>query len=58
MRAYYECAFSRFVDILCASVDGELFVKCRNDLVAAIKQDFRATDPDGNSSTLPLSPIS
>ena len=50
MRAYYECAFSRFVDIVCASVYGELFMKCRNDLVSAMKQHFRATDPGGKSS--------
>ena len=47
MRAYYECAFSRFVDVVCASVYGELFMKCRNDLVKAVKQHFRATDPGG-----------
>ena len=45
MRAYYECAFSRFVDIVCASIYGELFMKCRNDLVSAMKQHFGATDP-------------
>ena len=47
MRAYYECAFSRFVDIVCASVHGELFLKCRNDLVSSMKKHFRATEPGG-----------
>ena len=47
MRAYYEYAASRFVDTVCASLYGELFIKCRNDLVSAVKQHFRATDPGG-----------
>ena len=55
MRAYYECAFSRFVDIVCASLDGELFVKCRNGLVPTVKEHFRATDPGGKFLLISLS---
>ena len=58
MRAYYECAFSRFVDIVCASVHGELFMKCRNDLVSDMKQHFGATDPGGMFFVLALSDAS
>lgn len=58
MRAYYECAFSRFVDTVCASVDGELFMKCRNNLVEAVKEHFRATEPGGKSSVMSSSDAS
>lgn len=52
VRAYYECAFSRFVDTVCASIYGELFMKCRNELVSTMKQHFRATDPGGKFSVV------
>lgn len=58
VRAYYECAFSRFVDVVCASVYGELFMKCRNDLVSTMKQQWKCTDPGGKSSVTSLSDAS
>ena len=32
VRAYYECAFSRFVDNIGLSVQREMFAKLRNEL--------------------------
>ena len=50
--------FLRFVDIVCSNIYGELFMKCRNDLVSTMKQYFRATELGGQSSITSLPDIS
>lgn len=40
VKGYYECAYSRFVDVVCASIHCELFNKCRDDIGREMKQQF------------------
>ena len=47
VKAYYECAYFRFVDVVSASVQCELFTKCRNDIITRMKEVFGLFEPDG-----------
>lgn len=47
MKAYYECAYYRFVDTVGASVHCELFGKCRKDIAKEMRKVFRLTEDDG-----------
>ncbi|KAF6240067.1 hypothetical protein HO173_001677 [Letharia columbiana] len=40
VKGYYECAYSRFVDVVCASIHCELFNKCRDNIGREMKQQF------------------
>ncbi|KAL6714488.1 hypothetical protein ACLMJK_007912 [Lecanora helva] len=46
VKAYYQCACFRFVDVVSASVHCELFAKCRNDIVKEMKKSLALTEPD------------
>ena len=52
MRGYYEYACYKFVDNVYASVDSELFMKCREKLTDAVKEHFRLDDPGGEFSII------
>ena len=47
VKGYYECSYSRFVDIVCSSIHCELFGKCRNNLYPAMMEKFGVTEPGG-----------
>lgn len=47
VRGYYECAFSRIVDVVCQGVQGELFLSCRNEIGAVMKERIGILKPDG-----------
>ena len=47
VKAFYDIAYSRFVDIICSSIHCEVFGKCRNDLFGVMRDIFRVTDSDG-----------
>lgn len=47
VRAYYECAFSRFADIVGQSIMGELFVKYRTSLRQYLIQELGIDREDG-----------
>lgn len=49
VRGYYECAFSRFVDVVCQGIQGELFLSCRNEIGALMKEQIGILKPDGKS---------
>lgn len=49
VKAYYECAYYRFVDTVGASVHCELFEKCRKDITKEMKKVFRLTEASGRS---------
>lgn len=40
VKGYYECAYFRFVDIVCASIHCELFNRCRDELGSEMKKQF------------------
>ncbi|MCJ1463834.1 hypothetical protein MMC07_002443 [Pseudocyphellaria aurata] len=48
VRGYYECAFSRFVDVVCQGIQGELFLSCRNEIGAVMKEQIGILKPDAN----------
>ena len=50
VQGYYECAYSRFVDIVCESVHFEIFFTCRNKLVKAMREEFCLEENDGKLS--------
>ena len=47
VKGYYECAYSRFVDVVCASIHGELFNKCRDDIGREMKQQLGVIEDGG-----------
>lgn len=47
VKGYYECAYSRFVDVVCASIHCELFNKCRDDIGREMKQQFGVIEDGG-----------
>lgn len=50
VKGYYEYAFSRFVDVIGLSIQGELFVACRNDIGKVMKDEIGLTESDGKSA--------
>ncbi|KAL8799589.1 MAG: hypothetical protein Q9182_005765 [Xanthomendoza sp. 2 TL-2023] len=46
VRGYYECAFSRFVDVIYQGIQAELISVCRNDLGPALKERLGLADKD------------
>ncbi|KAL8669897.1 MAG: hypothetical protein Q9168_005531 [Polycauliona sp. 1 TL-2023] len=46
VRGYYECAYSRFVDVIYQGIQTELFAACRNDLGEALKQGIGLEEKD------------
>ena len=54
-KAYYEVALSRFVDYLCLSIQCELFMKCRENIVPTLKQKFGVLEADGKIQITTLS---
>ncbi|KAL8736812.1 MAG: hypothetical protein Q9166_000178 [cf. Caloplaca sp. 2 TL-2023] len=46
VRGYYECAFSRFVDVISQGIQAELFTACRNELGNALKQRIGLEEKD------------
>lgn len=49
VRGYYECAFSRIVDVVCQGVQGELFLSCRNEIGPVMKERIGILKPDANT---------
>ena len=47
VKGYYELAYNRFVDIICASIHCELLTKCKNELCPSLKQHFRVFASEG-----------
>ena len=50
VRGYYECAYTRFVDNVCQSIQAELFLKCREGISSALEEHLGIMKPDGKSS--------
>ncbi|KAL9124652.1 MAG: hypothetical protein Q9217_006038 [Psora testacea] len=48
VKGFYDVAYSRFVDIVCASIHCELFGKLRNELFPAMTHKFGVTEPGAN----------
>ncbi|KAL8684171.1 MAG: hypothetical protein Q9224_006550, partial [Gallowayella concinna] len=46
VRGYYECAFSRFVDVIYQGIQAELITACRNDLGPALKERLGLGEKD------------
>ncbi|KAL8905302.1 MAG: hypothetical protein Q9207_002735 [Kuettlingeria erythrocarpa] len=46
VRGYYECAFTRFVDVIYQGIRAELFTSCRNELGTALKQRIGLEEDD------------
>ncbi|KAL8948932.1 MAG: hypothetical protein Q9222_004919 [Ikaeria aurantiellina] len=46
VRGYYECAFSRFVDVISRSIQGELFMTCREEIGTVLKQRIGLEEKD------------
>ncbi|KAL8815160.1 MAG: hypothetical protein Q9223_005679 [Gallowayella weberi] len=46
VRGYYECAFSRFVDVIYQGIQAEIVTACRNDLGTALKERLGLADKD------------
>ncbi|KAI4169747.1 MAG: hypothetical protein LQ343_005488 [Gyalolechia ehrenbergii] len=46
VRGYYQCAFSRFVDVVYQGVQADLFTSCRNELGSALKHRIGLEDKD------------
>ncbi|KAL9627547.1 MAG: hypothetical protein Q9204_006487 [Flavoplaca sp. TL-2023a] len=46
VRGYYECAFSRFVDVVYQGIQTELFAACRYELGEALKQGIGLEEKD------------
>ncbi|KAL8925260.1 MAG: hypothetical protein Q9208_003550 [Pyrenodesmia sp. 3 TL-2023] len=49
VRGYYECAFTRFVDVIYQGIRAELFTACRNDLGTVLKERIGLEEKDGES---------
>lgn len=49
VKGYYECAYSRFVDVVCASIHCELFNKCRDNIGREMKQQFGVIEDGGRN---------
>ncbi|KAL8763297.1 MAG: hypothetical protein Q9184_000853 [Pyrenodesmia sp. 2 TL-2023] len=47
VRGYYECAFSRFVDVIYQGIQTELLTACRNDLGTVLKERIGLGEKDG-----------
>lgn len=47
VRGYYECAFTRFVDVIYQGIRAELFTSCRNELGTALKTSIGLGEKDG-----------
>lgn len=54
VKGYYECAYFRFVDVVCASIHCELFNRCRDELGSEMKKQFGVIE-DGGKSLKPSS---
>ncbi|KAL8860610.1 MAG: hypothetical protein Q9178_002963 [Gyalolechia marmorata] len=50
VRGYYECAYSRFVDVIYQGMQANLFTACHDELGNALKQGIGLEEPDGRSS--------
>lgn len=50
VKGYYECAYSRFVDVVCQTISCELFDICRNQLAEELKQNLGIRKEDGELS--------
>ncbi|KAL8904890.1 MAG: hypothetical protein Q9171_006880 [Xanthocarpia ochracea] len=50
VRGYYECAYSRFVDVIYQGIQSGLFTACHDELGTALKQGIGLEEPDGRSS--------
>ena len=48
VRGYYECAFSRFVDIVSQAISYELFTTCRADIGNLLKEKLGLTDTEAD----------
>ncbi|KAI9730129.1 MAG: hypothetical protein M1834_006122 [Cirrosporium novae-zelandiae] len=48
IRAYYECACSRFVDTICQGIQIQLFEKIRDKLPKTLEDMFGIMKPDAN----------
>ncbi|KAL8767095.1 MAG: hypothetical protein Q9209_006322 [Squamulea sp. 1 TL-2023] len=46
VRGYYECAFSRFVDVVYQGIQTELLTACHNELGTALKQGVGLEEKD------------
>ncbi|KAL8781027.1 MAG: hypothetical protein Q9213_006204 [Squamulea squamosa] len=46
VRGYYECAFSRFVDVVYQGIQTEFLTACRNELGTALKQGVGLEEKD------------
>ena len=48
VRGYYECAFSRFVDVICQGIQAEVFSECRDKTKISdkLKQDLGMNELD------------
>ncbi|KAL8839189.1 MAG: hypothetical protein Q9170_001838 [Blastenia crenularia] len=46
VRGYYECAFTRFVDVVYRGIEAGLFTACRQNLGTALKQRIGLEDRD------------
>lgn len=46
VRGYYQCAFTRFVDVVYQGIQANLFTSCRNDLGSALKKRIGLEDRD------------
>ena len=51
VKGYYECAYSRFVDMVCATIHCKLFNKCRDEIATEMKKQFGLIEDGGKSLT-------
>lgn len=47
VKAFYEIAYARFVDIVCSCISHEVFGTCRKDLFMVLRDRFGVTEPNG-----------
>ena len=47
VKAFYEIAYSRFVDIICSSIHCEVFGKCRDGLFNIMRDNFGVLESNG-----------
>lgn len=47
VRGYYDCAYSRFVDVICRDIQGELFARCRNGIHMELEEQLGVMEKDG-----------
>ncbi|KAL9610388.1 MAG: hypothetical protein Q9167_004898 [Letrouitia subvulpina] len=48
VRGYYDCAYSRFVDVVCQNIHAELFARCRDDLPGVMREKIGLNKPNAS----------